>query len=226
MIIGIIGYGKMGKKIEKISITRGHKIEFKINSQNTDKLNKNSISKVDVVIEFSEPQHAFKNIAFCLKNNTPVVSGTTGWLDQMKDIQLICEKNNGTLFYAENFSIGLNIFLKTTKLLTSLTQFENYDIKLTETHHTTKKDTPSGTALMLQREINDLNHQKKIRILSKRIGNVIGEHILEYSCPEDTITFKHAANNRDGFAKGAILAAEFVKNKKGLFSMNDLINTF
>ena len=226
MIIGIIGYGKMGKKIEQISITRGHNVEFKINSQNTDKLNKNIISKVDVAIEFSGPQHAFENIAFCLENNIPVVSGTTGWLDQMQDIQLICKKNNGTLFYAENFSVGLNIFLKTTRLLTSLTQFGNYNIQLIETHHTTKKDIPSGTALMLQKEIHDLNHQKKIRVLSKRIGNVIGEHILEYSSTEDTITFKHAAHNRDGFAKGAILAAEFIKNKKGVFSMNDLINTF
>tara|TARA_Y100000766_G_scaffold276323_1_gene280353 strand:- start:532 stop:1212 length:681 start_codon:yes stop_codon:yes gene_type:complete len=225
MIIGIIGYGKMGKKIELISIKRGHSIGFKINSKNTNQLNENFISKVDVAIEFSAPKYAFHNISFCLRNNIPIVSGTTGWLTQMEEIQLICKKNKGTLFYSENFSVGLNIFLTTTKLLTRLTKGENYNIQLTETHHKSKKDAPSGTALMIQKKINNLNTQKKVPIFSKRIGNIIGEHHLKYTSQDDIITLKHSANNRDGFAKGAILAAEFIKDKIGLFSMKDLINT-
>ena len=224
MVIGIIGYGKMGKKIEEISVDWGHTVGMKINSKNTKDLNKSSISEIDVAIEFSQPQHAFKNISLCLENNVPVVSGTTGWLNHMKQIQLFCKKNNGTFFYAENFSIGVNILLKTTELLTQLTKSRNYKIELTETHHKSKKDAPSGTALMIQNMINNLNNKQKTPIVSKRIGNVIGEHNLEYLSKEDSISLKHTAHNRDGFAKGAILAAEYIRDKTGVFTMQDLIN--
>ena len=223
MIIGILGYGKMGKEIEKLAITRKHSIGFKINSKNNDTLVQLNPKKINVAIEFSTPSTAFDNIKFCLKNGIPVVSGTTGWQNQLTDIKQLCKKYNGTIFYTENFSIGVHIFIKTIRFLTQLTEKKNYDISIKETHHKTKKDIPSGTALMITKELKKIIKHSDIPIESERIGTVKGKHDILYTSNHDIIKITHQAYNRECFAKGAILAAEFIKNKKGYFSMEDLI---
>lgn len=227
MIIGIIGYGKMGKKIEELSLMNKHQIGFKLNSQNSNLLNIQNINKIDVAIEFSNPNQAAKNIAFCLENNTPIVSGTTGWLHQMPYIKNMCHEKKGSFFYAENFSLSVNLFLKTIEHLSKYVKSAEYDINITETHHKTKKDTPSGTALLIQKKIiHNIQTQLDISINSKRIGNIHGEHTVQYKNENDIIEISHKANNRNSFAKGAILAAEFIQHKKGVFSMEDLINNY
>jgi len=225
MNIGIIGYGKMGKKIEKHAIKRGHKILFKINSKNIHELNKKNLKKIDVAIEFSSPKSAFKNLLICMKNETSVVCGTTGWNKKISTIKKLIEKQSMSFLYSANFSVGLNIFLKINKEFTKLIEKTNYKLDIIEKHHKTKKDTPSGTAILIANQIaNDRSDNFKPSIKSKRIGKLKGEHIIHAYSKVDSIKLSHKAHNRDGFAKGAILAAEFIKNKKGVFSMEDLIN--
>jgi len=225
--IGIIGYGKMGQAIEKTALKKGHKIIFKLNSKNKKKLNKKTLSNIDVAIEFSNPNDAFYNIKMCIKNQIPVVCGTTGWMDKFNEAKQLCVKYNSSFLYAPNFSIGMNLFFEINNYMSKLMSAKNYKILIEEKHHKMKKDIPSGTAIKMQHDIYKYNpeikEQMKIPIFSKRIGNLKGEHIVKYMSPIDEIKISHKAYSREGFAKGAILAAEFIKNKQGVFSMTDVI---
>ena len=225
MNLGIIGYGKMGEEIEKISIQKGYSIKFKINSKNTHELTSNALSKVDVVFEFSNPNTAFNNVLLCLQNKKPIVCGTTGWMKNLLEAKKVCLTKKGALLYAANFSIGLNIFLQLNKEFTKLIEKTNYKVEIIEKHHKTKKDSPSGTAIMIANQISKQRHDcLNPPITSKRIGKLKGEHIINCYSKTDAIKLSHKANSRTGFAKGAILAAEFIKDKKGFFSMEDVIN--
>ena len=225
MKIGIIGYGKMGQEIEKIALKKGHEIICKINSKNKKTLNKKTLSKIDVAIDFSTPNSAFKNIKMCITNRTPIISGTTGWLNQLDEVKKLCVKHNSAFLHAPNFSIGMNLFFEINNYIAKLMNDKDYNILIEEKHHIMKKDTPSGTAIKIEDDIYKHNKGKiKTPILSKRIGKVKGEHIIQYISPIDTIKISHKAHNRKGFAEGTIIAAEFIQNKQGVFSMNDVIN--
>jgi len=226
MKIGLLGYGKMGKEVEKKILQKGYSVAFKINSKNTKDLNSSTLKKSDVVIEFSNPEIAFQNIKFCIENQTPIVCGTTGWLDKINDVSKLCKTHNGTVLHAPNFSIGMNLFFEINNYMSKLMKNKNYDILIEETHHHMKKDSPSGTAIKISNDIKkiQLNAKEKIHIVSKRIGDVKGEHTVKYISEFDDIYISHKANNRQGFASGALLAAEFIQNKKGIFTMADVIN--
>ena len=224
MNIGIIGYGKMGQAVEKTATQKGHKIIFKIDSKNTNLLNNLTIKKVDLVIEFSTPSSALENILFCLKNNKPIVSGTTGWTNKLPFVKEFCLSNGGSFLHAPNFSIGVNLFFEMNTYISRLIDNSIYHVTIEEKHHTMKIDQPSGTAIHIANNIKknlQLNH---VPIHSKRTGNVKGEHLVKYTSEMDEITISHKAKNRDIFAKGAVLAAEFIKNKKGYFTMKDVLN--
>tara|TARA_B100000963_G_C22620181_1_gene669539 strand:- start:145 stop:822 length:678 start_codon:yes stop_codon:yes gene_type:complete len=223
MKIGIIGYGKMGKAIEKISINKGYKIIFKINSKNLSELNKINVSKCDVIIEFSNPKNAFKNISFCLKLGAKVISGSTGWTQKLEEAKKICLENSATFLFSENYSLGLNIFLESVQKIASDSNKNKFKIEITETHHISKKDKPSGTALLIKEKISSEKNKDSVKIKSVRTGDVIGDHEIKYIYENEIISLKHRALNRDIFAKGAILAAEFVSNKTGVFHMSDII---
>ena len=222
MRIGLIGYGKMGKEVEKIAVLKGHKIIFKINSENTNQLTKENLKQIDVAIEFSNPNCALNNIKFCIDQNTPIVSGTTGWQKKTINIKEQCLKKNGSFLHSPNFSIGVNLFFEINKYVAELMKNKEYRISILEKHHSLKKDSPSGTALKIADDINKkLNDNPPIE--SKRLGKLKGEHMVCYRSTIDEIQIKHKAKSRSGFAKGAILAAEFIYNKKGIFTMNDII---
>lgn len=236
MNIALIGYGKMGKAIEEIAIERGHNIVLKINDENLEDFTKNNVVKAAVAIEFSGPENAFSNIKNCIEMGVPVVSGSTGWTEKMEDINKFCEENKGSFLYASNFSVGVNIFFEINKRLAMLmASHSEYDISLEEIHHTQKKDAPSGTAITLARQILENIHQKKVwvnhkssnaselPIISKREDPAPGTHHVLYSSPIDDIEIIHTAHNRKGFALGAVLAAEFIKDKKGIFNMSDVL---
>ncbi|WGH27952.1 MAG: 4-hydroxy-tetrahydrodipicolinate reductase [Candidatus Bostrichicola ureolyticus] len=237
MNLAIIGYGKMGKAIEKIAKIRKHNINYITSS----KPEINKLKNVDVAIEFTKPESAFENLKICLEQQIPIVCGTTGWLKKLKIIENICIKKNGTFLYSSNFSISMNIFFKINLFLAKLmsSYIQNYNIKIDEIHHKNKLDKPSGTAIFLAEDIinvtdktdwilfnNNINkiNNDKIPIVSKRIENTIGTHIVKYYSNIDNIEIKHEAYNRDGFALGAIIAAEWIKNKKGIFYMNEVLN--
>lgn len=231
MNIALLGYGKMGKAIEKIAIERGHHIVLKV-----DKHTHNyDIKKVDIAIDFSVPSKAYEHITNCFKNNIPVVSGTTGWLDKYKQALEICKKHNGSFIYASNFSVGVNVFFElNSHLAKMMSKLKEYNISLEETHHTSKLDAPSGTAITLAEEIiknthkkswtlDVTNNPKEIPITAKRIPNIPGTHNVKYQSEIDTIEIKHTAHNRKGFALGAVIAAEWLINKKGIFTMKDVL---
>ena len=229
MKIGIIGYGKMGKAIEKVAIDRGHLISFKTNNCDL-----NLINDVDVTIEFSTPESAFTNIKNCIDSNVPVVSGTTGWLEDLDDIKKLCDKKNGSFLYASNFSLGANLFFELNKKLAHLMSDKNqYKTSIDETHHIHKLDKPSGTAITLADDIIsnsryknwelDSNSKDKININSSREKEVNGVHKVVYSSENDIISIKHEALNRNGFALGAVISAEWLVNKKGCFSISDML---
>ena len=230
MKIGIIGYGKMGKAIEKVAIDRGHLISFKTNNCDL-----NLINDVDVTIEFSTPESAFTNIKNCIDSNVPVVSGTTGWLEDLDDIKKLCDKKNGSFLYASNFSLGANLFFELNKNLAHLmSDMNQYKTSIDETHHIHKVDKPSGTAITLADDIIsnsryknwelDSNSKHKININSTRKKEVSGVHKVVYSSENDIISIKHEALNRNGFALGAVISAEWLVNKKGCFSISDMLN--
>lgn len=236
MNIALIGYGKMGKAIEEIAVQKGHSINLKINSKNAHELTDAYLKKADVAIEFSNPQMAVENISVCLEAGIPVVSGTTGWLNDFKKIETLCKEMNGSFLFSSNFSVGVNIFFEINKKLAVLmNQQESYSVKIEETHHTQKKDAPSGTAITLaegiinnlDRKIKWLNEKPadpaELEILSKRIDEVPGTHKIIYSSIVDDIEIIHTAHNRKGFARGAVLAAEFLHGKKGIFTMKDVL---
>jgi 4-hydroxy-tetrahydrodipicolinate reductase len=236
MKIALLGYGKMGKAIEEIALQKGHEIVLRITDQNLEDLTKENLKKADVAIEFSSPESAVSNILFCLNNAVPVVSGTTGWLSQLKIIEEKCKEGNGTFLYASNFSVGVNIFFELNKKLALLmNHHKDYKIQLEEIHHTEKKDAPSGTAITLAEQIiatstqknkwvnTDSEKENEVPIISKRIDEVAGTHSVKYSSSIDDIEIIHTAHNRKGFAQGAVLAAEFIVAKKGIFSMKEVL---
>ena len=237
MNIGIIGYGKMGREIEKSALKKGHSIEFIIDENNSEDLNNNNLKKIDVAIEFTTPVVAFENIRKCLEAKTPVVSGTTGWLAKYNEAVELCRKINGSFLYASNFSIGVNVLYHLNAMLAKImNSIEQYDVEINEIHHTTKLDSPSGTAITLADSIIKNIERKKewkneqtankqtLSILSERKDSVPGTHIIKYSSDTDLIELKHEAKNRAGFAFGAIIASEFIKNKKGVYKMEDVLS--
>lgn len=234
MKIALFGYGKMGKEIEQIALQRGHEIVLKI--KGTEEYD---ISQAEIAIDFSVPNAALSNIVSCFKNNVPVISGTTGWLDDFDKAIDVCKENNGSFIYASNFSIGVNIFFELNKQLAKMMNSQKeYSINLEEIHHTKKLDTPSGTAITLAEGI--INHTSKrdwqlkerqtqinaetILIEAKRVPDVPGTHIISYESQIDSIEIKHTAHNRKGFALGAIIAAEWLNNKIGIYTMKDVLN--
>ncbi len=231
MKIALLGYGRMGKAIEQIAINRGHEIILKVDVDTKDY----DITKADIAIDFSVPTSVFKNITNCFKNGVPVVSGTTGWLDKYDDALNICSENNGSFISATNFSLGVNIFFELNEQLAKMmTNLKEYNITMEEIHHTKKLDAPSGTAITLAEGIikhsnknnwtlNVTNNNNEIPIVSKRISDVPGTHSVSYTSAIDTIDIKHIAHNRDGFALGAVVAAEWLVDKKGVFNMKNVL---
>jgi 4-hydroxy-tetrahydrodipicolinate reductase len=236
MKIALIGYGKMGKAIEEIALQRGHTIVLKIDINNANEFNNDNLAKADAAIEFSGPHSAFNNVMKCLHAGTPVVCGSTGWLDKIEEVKKYCLDNNGAFLYSSNYSIGVNIFFEVNKKLAALmSSHDEYNISLTEIHHTQKRDAPSGTAISLAEQILEKNPLKKkwvngetadkseLEIISERIDPAPGTHKIKYSSPIADIEIIHTAHSRQGFATGAVLAAEFIQHKKGVFGMNDVL---
>lgn len=237
MNIAIIGYGKMGHEIEAIATERGHKITLAIDMNNSHELNSASLKMVDVAIEFTTPETAFKNVEICLKAGVPTVCGTTGWLSKLEEAKRIAEQHSTAFFYASNYSIGVNLFFKVTQLLARLANKHNgYDVSIEEIHHTQKKDAPSGTAIsiaqIISKELNKYNdwsllpefYDDRIPIKAIREGNIPGTHSVFFDSEQDQITLTHKAKSRRGFALGAVLAAEFSFGKKGFLTMENLLN--
>jgi len=237
MRIALIGYGKMGKEIEKIALDHGHEIVLKIDITNPEDLTIKNLQKADVAIEFTMPLSAVKNYQLCFDAGIPVVSGTTGWLDRQKEVFENCKKQNGTFFYASNFSLGVNIFFSLNKKLAALmANHDGYKISITEIHHTHKLDAPSGTAITLAEGIMEnipaktkwinqpTENDDELEIISERIGEIPGTHSIKYDSEVDYLEITHCAKSRKGLAFGAVLAAEFSYNKKGILTMNDLLN--
>ena len=230
MKIALLGYGKMGKEIEKISLERKHEIIFKIDKDSNIK----NISGADVAINFCTPETAVKNIELGLKNSIPVVSGTTGWLSGLSKIQELSKVSNTSFLYSSNFSLGVNLFFDLNKRLADIMKkHDQYNLSIEEIHHVQKVDKPSGTAITIANGIIEKgkyknwstdNEKNSIQIESKRIDKVPGTHIVNYSSTIDSIEIKHSAKNRKGFALGAVLAAEWIVDKKGVFQMSDVIN--
>lgn len=236
MRIALLGYGRMGHTIEKIALERGHTLSHAINIDNQHDLALVTAASSDVAIEFSEPGSAFGNITHCLKNGVPVVVGTTGWLEKLPQVEELCRQQNGTFFYASNFSIGVNIFFRLNEILAGMMKnFPEYTPEMEEIHHIHKKDAPSGTAITLAEGLLSRLESKKswvlgkstgpetLPIFAKREGEVPGTHSVTYKCGIDEIEIKHAAHSRHGFALGAVKVAEWIKDKKGILNMQDFI---
>ena len=234
MNIGLIGYGKMGKEIEAIATSRGHHIGLKLDVSNT--IDGADLSDLDVAIDFSVPNSAVNNIKACLDVKLPIIVGTTGWMADFEEVKELCIKNGGALFYASNFSLGVNImFNANEKLARLMNPHSSYNVNIEETHHTEKIDSPSGTAITLAEGlINNLDRKSKwennpteddetISIISNREGNVPGTHNVTYDSSVDRIEIKHTAKGRAGFAIGAVVAAEWLPGKRGVFTMADLL---
>lgn len=236
MKILLLGYGKMGKTIEQIALNRNHSIAGKIDFHNQEDLYKLKTDAIDVAIEFSQPESAFTNIKFCLENNIPIVCGTTGWLDKKAELDTLCRMKGGSFFYASNYSVGVNLFFHLNKMLARImNNYPEYEVSMEEIHHTEKKDAPSGTAITLAEGILHHSDTKKkwineghtlpgdLGIISKRIDKVPGTHTISYDSKVDSIEIKHTAHSREGFAEGAVVAAEWLIGKKGVYGMNDLL---
>ncbi|MGB1043175.1 MAG: 4-hydroxy-tetrahydrodipicolinate reductase [Tenacibaculum sp.] len=232
MKIALLGYGRMGKEIEKIALQRGHEIVIKTSGREAY-----DITKADVAIDFSIPTSAYKNISNCINNNIPVISGTTGWLDKYNDIVQLCNKEKGAFIYASNFSLGVNVFFElNNQLAKMMNTLHQYDISIEEIHHTKKLDAPSGTAITLAEGVientNKTNWEldtnktteDSIPISAIRKPDVPGTHTVTYKSPVDTIDITHTAHNRQGFALGAVIAAEWLVNKTGVYTMRDVLN--
>ncbi len=230
MKIALLGYGRMGKTIERLAVERGHEIIYRIK----DDIANYDLSLVDVAIDFSIPDAAFENITTCFEQNVPVISGTTGWLDKYEEAVEICKKKNGAFIYASNFSLGVNLFFELNrKLAQMMSSFPDYSVSIEEIHHTQKLDAPSGTAISLAEQIIESSDKKgwkldhategEIPVTAKRIENVPGTHVVSYHSKVDTINIEHIAHSRDGFALGAIVAAEWLQDKKGVYTMKDVL---
>ena len=236
MKIALIGYGKMGKAIEEIAVSRGHTIVLKVSVDNLEDNTVANIRQADVAIEFTGPESAFANILRCQEAGVPVVCGSTGWLDKLEAAKTSCLQHKGAFLYASNFSVGVNIFFEVNKRLAALmAPHPDYAVRITEIHHTEKKDAPSGTAITLAEGILEKINRKKgwvnhisdnldeLEIVSERVDPAPGTHRIEYHSDIDTIEIIHTAHNRKGFATGAVLAAEFIAHKKGVFQMSDVL---
>ena len=231
MKIALSGYGKMGKTIEKIALDRGHEIVLKI----FENIEDYDLSKAEIVIDFSIPDVAFKNITTCFQYGLPDVSGTTGWLKDYEKAVKVCKEKNAGFIYASNFSIGVNLFFELNeKLAKMMDGFKDYSVEIEEIHHTQKLDAPSGTAISLAQQIIDNSskegweldkaNENEIPIYAKRIENVPGTHTVSYNSKVDSIEIKHTAHSREGFALGAVIAAEWLLGKKGVFTMKDVLS--
>jgi len=231
MKIALLGYGKMGKVIERIALERGHEIVLKKDEFNTY----DGLSTADVAIDFSVPTAAVSNISSCFNNNVPVVSGTTGWLEHFDEMIALCNEKQGGFISSSNFSLGVNIFFELNEYLAKImSQFDSYKVSMEEIHHTQKLDAPSGTAISLAKGVIEnsnyanwtLDQAKtnEIHIEAKRIGDVPGTHTVTYDSIVDSIELKHTAHNREGFALGAVIAAEWLAGKTGIYSMKDVLN--
>ena len=231
MKIALLGYGKMGKVIEKIALQRGHEIVMRKSSSASF----NGLENSDIAIDFSVPSAAVTNISTCLNQGIPIVSGTTGWLDEYETIVSLCQKENGAFIYGSNFSLGVNLFFELNDYLAKImSKFNQYQVTMEEIHHTQKLDAPSGTAISLAKGIINNSHYQnwvlenpkanEILIDAKRIENVPGTHSVIYNSEVDSIEIKHIAHNREGFALGSVIAAEWLLGKKGVFTMKDVLN--
>jgi 4-hydroxy-tetrahydrodipicolinate reductase len=234
--IALIGYGKMGKTIERIAISRGHEVVLKIDDQNLAEFTPENLQKADVAIEFTRPEAAVRNIETLLAAGVPTVCGTTGWLTAFERIKSLCEGQNGAFFYASNFSVGVNIFFAVNRYLaTMMNEQTQYNASMKEIHHTQKLDAPSGTAITLAEGILDnikrLTHwvnetsvdASALGIISERVDPAPGTHVVTYESAVDSIEITHTAHSREGFATGAVVAAEWLVDKKGVFSMKDML---
>ncbi|MDN3619344.1 4-hydroxy-tetrahydrodipicolinate reductase [Polaribacter undariae] len=231
MKIALLGYGRMGKEIEKIALSRGHEIVIKKDVDDVI-----DITLADVAIDFSVPSSAYNNITNCINNNVPVISGTTGWLDKYEDAVALCKEKKSAFIYASNFSLGVNIFFELNKQLAKMmSSLEDYNISMEEIHHTKKLDAPSGTAITLAEgiienssknnwELDEKTSEENIPIVAKRIPEIPGTHTVWYDSEVDSIEIKHTAHSRKGFALGAVVAAEWIVGKQGVFSMKDVLN--
>lgn len=235
MRIVLIGYGKMGKEIEAIALKRGHVIVLKIGKDNAASVTENDLKKADVAIEFSTPHTTIANIKKCFAAALPVVVGTTGWYEHFEEIKRECEQKQGGLFHATNFSLGVNLFFKVNSYLAELmNKYPDYDVSMEEIHHIHKLDKPSGTAITLASQVLakldrkknwsiEKNDKETLFIKDIREGEVPGTHIIKYKSEVDDIEIMHKAHNRKGFALGAVIAAEFLAGKTGIYTMQDLI---
>lgn len=237
MKIALLGYGKMGKEIEKIALSRNNQIVLKIDIDNQNELTIENLQKADVAVDFSIPDSAYNNIMKCFEAGIPIVCGTTGWLNKIEDVKEKCAKENKGFFYASNYSLGVNIFFKLNKYLAGImSNFAEYQVELEEVHHIHKLDAPSGTAITLAEGIIENIPQKTGWVLDKpsdekniginaiREGEVPGIHRIKYNSAVDFINIEHSAYSRQGFALGAVLAAEYMKGKTGFRSMDDLLD--
>jgi 4-hydroxy-tetrahydrodipicolinate reductase len=230
MKIALLGYGKMGQTIERIALERGHEIVLKKDEYNTYE----GLSNADVAIDFSIPTVAVSNISSCFHANIPVISGTTGWLEHYDEMVALCEAKKGAFISSSNFSLGVNLFFELNEYLAKMmSKFDSYQVEIEEIHHTQKLDAPSGTAISLAKGVIEnsaytkwtLDNPKpnEIHIEAKRIENIPGTHTVTYNSVVDSIEIKHTAHNRDGFALGAVIAAEWIVGKQGVFTMKDVL---
>lgn len=237
MKIALIGYGKMGHMIEEIALQRGHEVVLKIHIDNTEDFTEANTKAADVAIEFTAPESAFENVKRCIEFGVPVVSGSTGWNRQLPEAKDYCQQKGGAFLHASNFSIGVNIFFQVNKLLAKLMASQpGYEVTLKEVHHTQKLDSPSGTAVTLAEQVIENIGRKKswvnepsqngeqLSIISERVDPAPGTHYVKYTSDVDDIEIIHTAHSRKGFALGAVLAAEFLAGKKGVFSMDDVLH--
>jgi 4-hydroxy-tetrahydrodipicolinate reductase len=236
MKIALIGYGKMGKAIEQIALQKGHEVVLKIDVNNAHELTEKNLLQCDVAIEFTGPHTAVQNIYKCFEAGVPLVCGSTGWLEKLEEVKKTCIEKNAGFLYASNYSIGVNIFFELNRRLAELMEHQqSYNVSVEEIHHTEKRDSPSGTAITIAEQIIENISRKKqwvnhpsddaedVAIISKRIDPAAGTHSVLYHSDIDDIEIIHTAHNRQGFAAGAVLAAEFMKGKTGLYSMKDVL---
>ena len=232
MKIALLGYGKMGQVIERIAVERGHEIVLKKDEFNTY----DGLSTADVAIDFSVPSATVDNISNCFHANVPVISGTTGWLEHYDEMAALCKEKNGGFISSSNFSLGVNLFFELNEYLAKMmSKFESYKVDMEEIHHTQKLDAPSGTAISLAKGVIENSNytnwtmeeakNNEIHIEALRIGTVPGTHTVTYNSPIDSIEIKHTAHNREGFALGAVIAAEWIVGKHGIFSMRDVLGS-
>lgn len=236
MNIALVGYGKMGKIIEQVAVNRGHQVAIKIDLDTIDQFNAASFAGIDAAIEFTGPHTAFENVMRCIGFNTPTVCGSTGWIEKLSEVEQQCRIHNGSFIYASNFSVGVNVFFEVNKKMAQLMQAQTqYEVSIKEIHHTQKKDAPSGTAITLAEQIIEHGQTKKnwatqaskdsrvLHIESERIDPYPGLHEVHYNSEIDEIRIIHNAHKRNGFALGAVMAAEYIQLKKGIFTMKDVL---